>query len=194
MEYIYDILLNFQETYCDFFEWQLSDKIINVKKISLYKVTNKDYLNLKYHDIIFEENPFSKKTRMVLITNGLEVMGILLNNNHQVIKRSSLLLDEATDILEYLPNLKVLSLKYKKNITKPINYQGRLYQEKQHFLNKFLSNINLKNDEYLLKYLYFDIYNQEEPNLNKIYQTLLELKNNNYQKLYTSIKTITNNK
>lgn len=194
MEYIYDILLNFQETYCDFFEWQLSDKIINVKKISLYKVTNKDYLNLKYHDIIFEENPFSKNSHMVLVTNGLEVMGILLNNNHQIVKRSSLLLDEATDVLEYLPNLKVLSFKYKKNIPKPINYHGRLYQEKQHFLNKFLSNINLKNDEYLLKYLYFDIYNQEEPNLNKIYQTLLELKNNNYQKLYTSIKTINNNK
>lgn len=194
MEYIYDILLNFQETYCDFFEWQLSDKIINVKKISLYKVTNKDYLNLKYHDIIFEKKPFSKNEHMVLVTNGLEVMGILLNNNHKIIKRSSLLLDEAIDVLEYLPNLKVISFKYKKNNSKPINYQGRLYQEKQHFLNKFLSNINLKKDEYLLKYLYFDIYNQEETSLNKIYQTLLELKNNNYQKLYTSIKTITNNK
>jgi len=194
MEYIYDILLNFQETYCDFFEWQLSDKIINVKKISLYKITNKDYLNLKYHDIIFEENPFSKNNRMVLVTNGLEVMGILLNNNNQIIKRSSLLLDEASDILEYLPNLKALSLKYKKNTLKQINYQGRLHQEKQAFLNKFFNNINLKRDEYLLKYLYFDIYNQEESNINKIYQSLLELKNNNYQKLYTSIKTIINNK
>ena len=193
MEYIYDILLNFQETYCDFFEWQLSDKIINVKKISLYKVTNKDYLNLKYHDITLEENPFIKKVKMVLVTNGLEVMAILLNNHHQVIKRSSLLLDEATDVLEYLPNLKLLSLKYKKNITKSITYNGRLYQEKQQFLKKFLSNINLKKDEYLLKYIYFDIYNQEENDLNKIYQSLLELKNNNYQQLYTSIKTITNN-
>lgn len=191
MEYIYDVLLNFQKNYCDFFEWQLSDKIINVKKIPLYKVNNNDYLNFKYHDIILKENPFLKKYRTILITNGLEVMGILLDKKNQIIKRSSLLLDESSDILGYLPNLKITNIKYQKKLSIEINYYGRIYQEKQSFINKFLSNINLKNDEYLLKYIYFDIYNLEENDLNKIYQNLLNLKNTNYQKLYTSIRSIT---
>jgi len=49
MEFIYDILLNFQEEYCDFYEWQINDKVLNIKKIPLYKIGNKDYLILKYH-------------------------------------------------------------------------------------------------------------------------------------------------
>lgn len=190
MEFIYDILLNFQEEYCDFFEWQISDKIINLKKVPLYKISNKDYLNFKYHNVVLQENIFPKKYNIILVTNGLEVQGILLKNN-KIIKRSSLLLEEADDILEYLPNLKVTPIKYVKNISRPINYQGRLFQEKKSFVEQFFSKISLKKDEYLLKYLYFDIYNTEELDLDKIYQTLSELKKTNINKLYTSIKTIT---
>lgn len=194
MEFIYDVLLNFQTNYCDFFEWQLSDKIINIKKVPLYKITSKDYLNFKYHDVTLIENTFPKKYQIILVTNGLEVLGILLDKNNKIIKRSSLLLEEATDILEYLPNLKVTPIKYHKNISRSVNYYGRIYQEKHRFIEKILSHINLKNDEYLLKYLYFDLYNTEETNLEKIYHTLLELKKTNYQQLYNSIKAITKNK
>ena len=85
MEFIYDILLNFQLEYCDFFEWQLSDKIINVKKVPLYKVNNQDFLNFKYHDITLIENTFPKKNRIILVTNGLEVLGILINKNNKLL-------------------------------------------------------------------------------------------------------------
>ena len=33
MEYIYDIVLNFQDNYYDFYEWQKKDKIIPIKVI-----------------------------------------------------------------------------------------------------------------------------------------------------------------
>lgn len=194
MEFIYDILLNFQLEYCDFFEWQLSDKIINVKKVPLYKVNNQDFLNFKYHDITLIENTFPKKYQIILVTNGLEVLGILINKNNKIIKRSSLILEEATDILESLPKLKITPIKYQKKLSRPINYQGRIYQEKHRFIEQFLSNLHFENDEYLLKYLYFDLYNIEENNLKKIYQNLLELKKNNYQQLYDSITSITKNK
>ena len=35
MDYIYDIVLNFHENYYEFYEWKSSDKIINVKKITI---------------------------------------------------------------------------------------------------------------------------------------------------------------
>ena len=47
MDYIYDIVLNFQNNYYEFYEWKTTDKIINVKKILVYLVSNQDYLNLK---------------------------------------------------------------------------------------------------------------------------------------------------
>ena len=32
MDYVYDIVLNFQKEYYEFYEWKSSDKIINIKK------------------------------------------------------------------------------------------------------------------------------------------------------------------
>ena len=52
MDYIYDIVLNFQNNYYDFYEWKSTDKVINIKKILVYKVNNQEYLNLKYNEII----------------------------------------------------------------------------------------------------------------------------------------------
>ena len=33
MEYIYDIVLNFNDCYYEFYEWKSTDKIINIKRI-----------------------------------------------------------------------------------------------------------------------------------------------------------------
>ena len=48
MNYIYDIVLNFQENYYQFFEWSRKDKIKNISKIPVYRVTDEDLLKLKY--------------------------------------------------------------------------------------------------------------------------------------------------
>ena len=100
MDYIYDIVLNFQNYYYDFFEWKSSDKVINVKKILVYKTNSEDYLNLKYNEVILDTKDLPKQTKMFLVTNGSEVMGILLDNKGKIIKKSSLLFDEADEILE----------------------------------------------------------------------------------------------
>ena len=100
MDYIYDIVLNFQNYYYDFFEWKSSDKVINVKKILVYKTNSEDYLNLKYNEVILDTKDLPKQTKMFLVTNGSEVMGILLDNKGKIIKKSSLLFDEADEVLE----------------------------------------------------------------------------------------------
>ena len=37
MEYVYDIVLNFMDKYYDYYEWKKKDRIINIKKIPLFK-------------------------------------------------------------------------------------------------------------------------------------------------------------
>ena len=49
MEYIYDIVLNFNDCYYEFYEWNSKDKIINVKKIPVYRINDIDYLSFKYN-------------------------------------------------------------------------------------------------------------------------------------------------
>ena len=148
MDYIYDIVLNFQNNYYDFYEWKPTDKIINVKKILVYKVNNKNYLNLKYNDIILDTKILPKQNKMFLITNGVEVMGILLDNNGKLIKRSSLLIDESDEVLEDKETLKPFPLKYKKNNLKPHISLDRIKEEKYQFIQNYFSNININKDEY----------------------------------------------
>lgn len=190
MDYIYDIVLNFQPQYYDFYEWKETDKIINVKKILVYLVNNEDYLNLKYNEVVLDKKNLPNQIKMFLITNGLEVMGVLLDNNGKVIKRSSLVFDESDEVLEEKETLKQLSIKYKKNISKQHTILSRLIKEKIKFLENYFTNIDKIKDEYLLKYIYYDIYNIEENNITKIYQELKELIYNDVNKLYNSIKKV----
>ena len=190
MDYIYDIVLNFQNNYYDFFEWKETDKIINVKKIFVYKTNDNDYLNLKYNEVIIDNKILPKSNKIFLVTNGLEVMGILLDNEGKVIKRSSLLFDEADEVLNDKDNIKELPLKYKKNNIKEHISYSRLVMEKIKFIEKYFSKIDINKDEYLLKYIYYDIYNREENNINKVYKELINLIKENIDKLYNSVKKV----
>ena len=190
MDYIYDIVLNFQNDYYDFFEWKPTDKVINIKKILVYIVNNEDYLNLKYNEVILDKKLLPKQVKMLLITNGIEVMGILLDHNGEIIKRSSLLFDEADEVLEEKETIKALPLKYKKNISKKHFSYSRLVTEKTKYVEKYFSKIDKTKDEYLLKYIYYDIYNKEEYNINQIYKELTEMIKTNINKIYESIKKV----
>lgn len=190
MDYIYDIILNFQNNYYEFYEWNIKDKLINIKKILVYKISNEDYLNLKYNEVIIDSREFPKQTKMFLVTNGEEVMGILLDQTGKVIKRSSLLIDEAEEILEEKDIIKNVQINYLKNNYKSHINISRIETEKIKFIEKFLSEINIKKDEYLLKYIYYDIYQKEEINVNTIYHNLKKLLNTDVNQIYKSIKKI----
>ena len=56
MNYIYDIVLNFQDNYYNFFEWNREDKIKNIIKIPLYRVSDKDINILKNNIIKVSKN------------------------------------------------------------------------------------------------------------------------------------------
>ena len=86
MDYIYDIVLNYQNNYYEFYEWKTTDKIINIKKIVVYMVNNEDYLNLKYNNVILDRKLLPKQIKMFLVTNGIEVMGLLLDLEGRIIK------------------------------------------------------------------------------------------------------------
>lgn len=190
MDYIYDIVLNFHEQYYDFYEWKPSDKIINIKRIPIYKISTKDYINIKNNEVTLERNTIPKTNKIFLITSGIEVMGIFIDNSGKVLKKSSLLFEESDDILEDKDEIKEINIKYIINKRYLNNYQSRITKEKKEYINNYLNNIDKYKDEYLLKYLYYDIYNLEEEDTNIIYNKLIDLSKNNFNKLYESIKKV----
>ena len=190
MDYIYDIILNFQEKYYEFYEWNNNDKIINIKKIPIYKISTIDYLNIKKHIVIIDRKTLPLSSKIFLLTNGLEIMGILQDNYGKVIKLSGLLFDESDDILRDRDNIKLINIKYR--ILKKRNNKliSRNNYEKQNYLNNYLKKIDLSKDEYLIKYLYYDIYGIEEKDANIIYKKLLSLSKEKINLLYDSIQKL----
>ncbi len=184
MEYVYDIVLNFRDKYYDFYEWKKQDKIINIKKIPIYKINNKDYLNIKNNEVIINKKTLPKQSKMFLLTNGKEVMGILLDKK---IKKSSLIFEESDDILEDTSSVKQISILYNiKKINKQ-KYISRIQEEKQAYIENYFKKINKQKDEYLLKYIYYELFHKEEKNIDIVHKELLKTDIN---KLYNGIKKV----
>lgn len=190
MDYIYDIVLNFQDEYYDFYEWHPNDKIINVKRVPIYKISNKDYLCIKNNEVTIDKSNIPKQNKIILLTSGIEVMAILMDSTGKVIKKSGLLFEESDDILQDKDEIRELNIKYEINKRNNNNIMSRISKEKSKYLNKYFKNINKSKDEYLLKYIYYDIYQAEEKDLDIIFNKLIELSKKDISKLFESVKKV----
>lgn len=194
MNYIYDIVLNFQKDYYQFFEWNRTDKIKNISKILVYHISNQDLINLTYNDIIIDNpllNNLKEETKrykkiMILVSNTKQAIGLLFNKNGTLLKRSSLLFEEETEVNNFAKELPITSINYKKNKLLPINIALRAEKEKKEPMIKY---IHQTNDLTTLKYLYYEYFKEECEDIAKIKSHLLKIleddwnskKNNLYQ-------------
>lgn len=195
MNFIYDIVLNFNKDYYNFFEWNKKDNIINIKKIPLILVNNDVFAMLKYDHVVVDLsfiNYIKDKTLTYsrhkcepscLVSNGREVIGLLFGEDGTLLKRSSLLLDEEDEVLDEIGYDEVFDInivKVKKGKNTNIN---RIEREKKEFLIKY---INRENNDANLKYLYYDYFEKEEDEVDKIKEILINEIKNNWNKKFDS--------
>ena len=57
MNYIYDIYLNFNKDLYDFFDWNKNDKLIHIKKIPIFKISEENF-KMYVHNSIIINNTF----------------------------------------------------------------------------------------------------------------------------------------
>ena len=111
MNYIYDLLLNFNERIYEFYDWNKTDNIRHIKKIPIFKINSHKMIDIKNNKISFEETfleKIYKKTEecttrknknidyACLFTDGVEVIGI---NISKKVMYSKLLIDEEFEVL-----------------------------------------------------------------------------------------------
>ena len=201
MNYIYDIVLNFQKDYYQFFEWNRTDKIKNISKILVYHVTDQDLINLIYNDIIIDNpllNNLKEETKRykkitILVSNTKQTIGLLFDKNGTLLKRSSLLFEEEAEVNNFAKELPITTINYKKNKKLPISSALRAEKEKKEPIIKY---INQTNDLTTLKYLYYEYFKEECDDTSKIKSHLLKVleddwnpkKNNLYQIIFILIK------
>lgn len=201
MCYVYDIVLNFNNNLYEFYEWQKDDNLSHIKRINLIRVDNKTYNDI-YDNIVSFDNDFlltifnkceyyANRTietihYAFLITDSYRVIGLMLDKTGKTIKYSCLLLDEEEDVLDVSSKLGEIKLKYKIMNKRNINeFQTRQEVNIINYIKKDLDTDYKKNDLNKLKFLYYEYFNKQEDDIEKIYQELLhELTKDINQKHY----------
>lgn len=211
MNYIYDILINFQSNLYDIYEWNKNDDIYHIRKIPMFRVTTKALKDLCHYEIeisnemltkiynrteLFQRNKVTSLAYCFLATDLNEVVSFQFNSNGSIIGYSKLLLEEEAEVLEYARGLGIVPLTYK--VLKPkedISLQTREEVKIRKFIVKELKQMIKKQDDDKLFYLYLECFG-EKPNLSNIatdiFDKLEQQWDKVYLKLYQFLKTTAN--
>ena len=181
---VYDLMLNFHDNYYEFYEWNKEDDIIHIKKINLIKISSEDYNNFLYQKVIindefllsifnkceyFDNKKINHLPYAILLTDSYRVMGVILDMNGSIIKYSSLSLEDEEDVIDLGDKLALLKLNYK-IIDKKIvdDYKTRDEIEIINYIRSDLNESFQSNDIDKIKYLYYEYFDRESDDLNKI--------------------------
>ena len=177
MKYIYDIVLNFQNNYYEFYEWKRKDNIKNITRIPIYRVSSEDILILKSNKIkisssflnrIKEDNKKYKKI-ICLVSNTKISIGLLFDDKGNLLKRSSLIYEEEDEVNDISKDLDITKIEYIENEEKLPTSTLRIDIERKESLADFIDNTN---DLKILKYLYYEYFYKECNNIQKIKKEL----------------------
>lgn len=182
MSYIYDIILNLNNEFIEFYEWDKSDYLTHIRKIPIYKISNISKIKIgnKINNYKFIESiknktyVFGKNNRdyLVLLCNEEKVLAISLNNKGYIKEISDLLIDEEDYILEsynkypfakldIIDNTKIYNYFFTRREREKIkNVRKQIKKSKSNVLNYLCYELNIKeiNDEEINK-KYQEMYN-----------------------------------
>lgn len=189
MNYIYDILSNFQSCYYDFFEWNKDDEVIRIRKIPIIKVSNEVYQDFKYNKVkvngellnyiehkteIFKDRGIDTILYSCIFTNGKESMVLKFDNKGYNVYKSAMIIDEEREVLEDIEREKIATINYELVLKNDINFVTR---KEEKIINKVTKDINklYENEEYdKLAYLYFECFNIKNDNYLQIKKDLIK--------------------
>ncbi len=208
MNYYYDVILNWsEERPYNFYEWNDNDYLELAKKIPIFKIKHKMFMDIINNQIEVDEeflilikdktlisgvNIINKIEYACLLTDNKSVIALEFNEQGLIINRSNLLIDDELNALEVSYNLKDYFLKY--TVIEPIKYKDTLRQveEAKKLITLELKNLYQNKDASKLKYLYYEYKKETLDDIKLIYQNITDDLNNNFNpdilKLYYIIK------
>ena len=135
MKYIYDIVLNFNKILYDFYEWNRTDNFVNIKKIPIIRINNKDFINILNNNIKLNNKLFetiknktelyeNKKDNCLLIINNCNIIGLKFNEKGITTHISSLNVIDELDIIEL-------------NIKKEITFKYQILDKRKNVLGNY---------------------------------------------------------
>lgn len=196
MNYIYDIFINLQKRLYDFYEWNSGDEIIHIRKIPIFKISSISLSELKSNKIklgettlamlinrteIFENRNVKNMKYVGLFGDSNEVVALQFDDDGNKCRASKLLIDEEFDVIEVLDNIEEEVITYEiKGKEDTILFRTRKENKIYDYILK-----QLTRDNYIkLKYLYFEFFEREEDDLDKIINDIKSELDNNWINSY----------
>jgi len=201
MTYIYDLVLNFNKDYLEFYEWKKEDNIIYIRKIPIIKINNIQYNEIiknkikvtkellkKIENKTTTDNGFIKYS--LLVTDGNYVIALKFNKDGEVIENSKLLFDEELAVLEEISDLDMSIINY---LIINKNFNNIFLTRKEKSIKKILLDeikmlYQIKDYE-KIDYLYKEVFSDEK-NIFEEYKVLVDGINNNFNEQYLQIYEI----
>lgn len=203
MNYIYDVVLNFQNEYYDFYEWNKNDNIYHMRKIPIIKVSDKCFLEIKNNITKLDEETFkrlsikaerfklntiAKLKNTIILSTRQNAMAIKFDKNGIIKFKSSLLPDEEDDVIEIIKFQSETKLNYE--IVQYKNkslFKTRFELENEKFIKDELEKVYEQKNIQKLNYIYLECFNKQERNIKLAYEKLkkeIKQPNDNFIKIY----------
>ena len=203
MIYVYDLLLNFQDTgrLVEFFFFFDQDVLEHIKKIPLFRINSIDMDNICYGTVKFDSTFLEKikfKTLLYKKKKAITYAALFCDLNRavvveiskqgEVIAKSCLLLDEEGDVIDNSQDLEVFDVSYKvlkreDNFT----FLTRSEEFQQRYLYQELKSLFEQRDVDKLTYLYEEVFGHDDSLFDYKYERLIEGVSKSFDRRYQNL-------
>ncbi|MBR2712670.1 MAG: hypothetical protein IKE73_03065 [Bacilli bacterium] len=200
MNYAYDLTLNFNKKYIDFYEWNKEDNLEYYVKVPIFKITNDTYYDIFYNEISvskkfleilknqtekYSRNGIIKCKNIAIFTNMGNSIVLKFDDSGNVILKSSISIDEEEDILSFSKVIKYYLLEYKVNNINKIKkvFITRNELDLKNKINKEINKLYETKEYEKLSYIYYELYGERNENNDKVHYKLINLLENNSDKI-----------
>lgn len=190
MNYVYDILSNFNQELYDFYDWDKNDNFTHLRKVPSFRVSKEVLVDLMFKKVKIKGNLLKliKDKTQVFTKEGVDVieycfivsdsvnsLGVILDEDGVVYKRSKFLVSEELEINKCLKASKIYNVEY--NLLSSKTHYSNMTRNEEKVTNLILNELELIMDSTdKIDYLYYEWFNTNKGK-------------NKYKKLVSSIKS-----
>lgn len=206
MAYVYDILVNFNDTnrLVEFFEWSDDDIIEHLKRIPLFRVNSnviEDFYNSRVvvskdflEDIYNLTVSYKNKDNIMyacIFSDSNKAIAVEFNKEGLVICKSSFLLDEEDEILDTAYDMDTCNIDYECVDLFDIDYYlTREEITRKNYLILEFDNLFKDNELDKFNYLYEEVFSTDKLNFNERYNKIIKDIELNYSDKYNELYNI----
>ena len=190
MNYVYDILQNFNQELYDFYDWDKNDNFTHLRKVPSFRVSKEVLVDLMFKKVKIKGNllklikdktqVFTKEGVDVIeycfiVSDSVNALGVILDEDGVVYKRSKFLVSEELEINKCLKTSKIYNVEY--NLLSSKTHYSNMTRNEEKVTNLILNELELIMDSTdKIDYLYYEWFNTNKGK-------------NKYKKLVSSIKS-----